>query len=163
MAESSTLRGGCLCGAVRYEVRSEPLTLYACHCSDCQTASGASFTLVMVVASDAIAVLGGEPRPYQRRRADGRRKSVVRCPACLTALWGARPDAPTLATVYAGTLDDTSGLDPVGHIWTSSAQPWIAIPAGPLNHDRQPPDMLAFVRAWKARAAGGATARWSAE
>jgi hypothetical protein len=136
---------------VRYELTAEPLTLYACHCTDCQTASGASFTLTMVVAPDSIAVLRGEPRPYERSRADGRKKSIVRCPACLTALWGVRPEAAKLATVYAGTLDDSSSLDPVGHIWTRSAQPWIEIPAGGLNYEQQPPDMLAFVRAWRSR------------
>jgi len=24
--------GGCQCGQIRYEIRAEPLTLYACHC-----------------------------------------------------------------------------------------------------------------------------------
>ena len=157
MASMSSLRGGCLCGAVRYEI-TNPLTLYACHCTDCQIASGASFTLTMIVTPDSIAVLQGEPKPYERKRADGRTKSIIRCPACLTALWGARPDTPNLATVYAGTLDDASALEPVGHIWTRSSQPWITIPAGKLNYDRQPPDMLAFVRAWKSRASGGSAA-----
>jgi hypothetical protein len=49
-------------------------------------------------------------------------------------------------------LDDTSSLEPVGHIWTRSAQPWITIPAGKLNYDQQPTDMLVFVHAWKSRA-----------
>ena len=32
-----------------YRVAEEPLTLYACHCTDCQRHSGTSFALSMVV------------------------------------------------------------------------------------------------------------------
>lgn len=35
--------GGCLCGALRYRVTAEPLTLYACHCTDCQRRTGTAF------------------------------------------------------------------------------------------------------------------------
>jgi hypothetical protein len=144
-------QGGCLCDSVHYQIVADPLTLYACHCTDCQTASGAAFTLTMVVPRDAIVVQQGTPRPFERQRTDGRRKTIFRCPDCLTALWGVRPGIPNLASVYAGTLDDTSSLQPVGHIWTRSAQPWITVPPGELNFEGQPSDMLPFVRAWKRR------------
>ncbi len=147
----SPLPGGCLCGSSRYEIVSDPLTLYACHCTDCQTVSGASFTLIMVVTRDAVAVREGSPEPHERSRADGRKKTIFRCPLCLTALWGSRIEAPDFATIYAGTLDHSSALEPVGHIWTRSAQPWIPIPEGSLNVREQPleEDYFALVRAWK--------------
>lgn len=147
----SPLPGGCLCGTSRYEIVSDPLTLYACHCTDCQTVSGASFTLIMVVTRDAVAVREGSPEPHERSRADGRKKTIFRCPLCFTALWGSRIEAPDFATIYAGTLDHSSALEPVGHIWTRSAQPWIPIPEGSLNVREQPleEDYFALVRAWK--------------
>ncbi len=147
----SPLPGGCLCGTSRYEIVSDPLTLYACHCTDCQTVSGASFTLIMVVTRDAVAVREGSPEPHERSRADGRKKTIFRCPLCLTALWGRRIEAPDFVTIYAGTLDHSSALEPVGHIWTRSAQAWIPIPEGRLNISEQPleEDYFALVRAWK--------------
>jgi hypothetical protein len=72
--------------------------------------------------------------------------------AVLTALWGVRPDRPALATVYAGTLDDSAKLVPAGHIWTRSAQPWIRIPDDVYRHEMQPADMAELLRAAKARA-----------
>ena len=35
MAPKLPLAGGCLCGAVRYEVRARPFFVYMCHCTDC--------------------------------------------------------------------------------------------------------------------------------
>ena len=40
--------GGCFCGEIRYRFVGDPLTLYACHCTDCQRETGASFVLSMV-------------------------------------------------------------------------------------------------------------------
>jgi hypothetical protein len=37
---ASTKTGGCLCGAVRYELRSPLRPVVACHCKMCRRASG---------------------------------------------------------------------------------------------------------------------------
>jgi len=144
---TGSLTGRCLCGAARYEVVSEPLTLYACHCTDCQTSSGSSFTLILIVPPESIEVRAGAPRPYERVRASGSRKNVFRCPDCLTPLWGARPEG-RFWSVYAGTLDASASLRPVGHIWTRSAQPWVEIPAGSLRYEQEPDSMSPFLHAW---------------
>src|SRR6202034_265236 len=39
MAES-TVKGSCLCGAVKYEVTGEPKRFYHCHCSRCRKVTG---------------------------------------------------------------------------------------------------------------------------
>ena len=63
-----------------------------------------------------------------RPRADGRKKNIVRCTECLTALWSESLPAADYVTVYAGTLDDSPKLVPDGHLWTQDAQPWIVLP-----------------------------------
>ena len=53
---TTTLTGGCLCGAVRYTV-SQPITeLRACHCRDCQKASGAGGTVNAMIPSSAVKI-----------------------------------------------------------------------------------------------------------
>ena len=141
-------QGGCLCGKTRYELSNEPITLYACHCTDCQTASGSSCVLGMRVSSDGIKVVLGDPKPYERARTDGRTKLIFRCPSCLTALWGAHLLTREYVTLYAGTLDNSSSLSPIGHIWTDSAQSWVVIPSDTLNYTNQPLDMQPFEDAW---------------
>jgi len=58
---------------------------------------------------------------------------------------------PEVLALQAGTLDDTRWLKPIAHIWTSSAQPWVEIPADVLRYEKQPKDNLELVRAWKNR------------
>jgi hypothetical protein len=81
---------------------------------------------------------------------------VIDCVIC--AKCGSRlfhePRANTKITIVkAGNLDDTRWLFPVGHIWTRSAQPWVAIPSDGANCDVQPPNFGNIVEAWRQRCA----------
>ena len=143
--------GGCACAGVRYRLHSAPLTLYACHCTDCQKECGSAFALSMPVLRDAIELLAGEVVEYVFACEDGRRRRGRRCPTCGSRLWGEPERLPQIAVLRPGTLDDVSWLHPVGHIWLRSAQPWVAISDDTLRFDGQPDDDGALVRAWRAR------------
>lgn len=143
--------GGCLCGAIRYRLTGDPVTLYACHCTDCQTATGSSFALSMIVPREAVDLVKGQPELYEVHFPDGRARRAYRCAHCSTHLWGEPLRVPNLRVLHPGTLDDTSWLEPAGHIWTRSKQPWVRLPADSLCYEDQPEDMLPLVRAWKAR------------
>ena len=144
--------GGCLCGAIRYRVADEPLTLYVCHCTDCQRRTGSAFALSMVVLNSALELLQGEPRAYAVTLSDGRQKHGKFCGECGTRLWGEPPKFPQIVVVQPGTLDDTTWLRPIGHIWTRSAQPWVSIPNDTLNFERHPDDPMILVKAWQDQA-----------
>ena len=62
---------------------------------------------------------------------------------------------PQATVVKPGTLDDTTWLAPVGHIWTRSAQPWVPIPPDTVNYEGQPPDLSRLVEAWRAQGPKG--------
>jgi hypothetical protein len=143
--------GGCVCGGVRYRLEAEPLTLYACHCTDCQRQSGSSFGLSMIVPRPALVIVAGEPRTFTLSLADGRRKSGRFCGDCGTRLWGEPVKIPEVAVLRPGTLDDTTWLHPVGHIWTASAQAWVRIPDDALTYPGQPDEMRSLIEAWRAR------------
>jgi hypothetical protein len=142
-------RGSCVCGAVRYELSAEPIALFCCHCTECQTASGSSFVLALKMPYGGLTVVEGEAKPYLRPEADGQKRNVFRCPMCLAAIWSERLDLKEVITVYAGTLDESSRLKPVAHIWTRDAQPWIELPKNSLQFPENPPDMQPIVQAWR--------------
>ena len=49
------------------------------------------------------------------------------CVDCGVALWFSSPDYSGIIAVKPGTLDDTSTLRPIAHMWVRSAQPWLDI------------------------------------
>ena len=143
--------GGCLCDLIRYRLTDEPLTLYVCHCTDCQRRTGSAFALSMVVLKSALELLQGDPRASAVTSGGVQRLGKF-CAECSTRLWGEPLKFPQVVVVQPGTLDDTTWLHPIGHIWTRSAQPWVSIPKDTVNFEGQPDDPMVLINAWRDRA-----------
>ena len=122
-----TQSGGCQCGEIRYRIRSEPITLYVCHCRDCQRQSGSAFGMSLVVPESSFELLSGSLKTFTVRADSGRTKTCAFCPTCGVRLYNAV--RPGRISVKAGTLDDVSKLRPEGHGWTSRKQPWVTLPS----------------------------------
>lgn len=143
------LPGACQCFNVRYQIRAEPLTVYACHCTECQHQSGSAFSLSVVVPRDSIAVVAGAPQEWLRTHESGRIISCIFCRDCGSRLYHNPRSNAAISIVKGGTLADIGQLHPVGHIWTSSAQKWFPISAESVTYEGQPPDMSRLMAAWK--------------
>jgi hypothetical protein len=143
------LTGGCQCGRLRYEIAEAPRLTYACHCRDCQRMTGSAFSMAIVTTEAAVRLSGAEPRLIQRTADSGRTANRWVCPECGSWICsGAKPgSAPphALRVVRAGTLDDTSWLEPTVHFFTRSKQPWIMLPDGARSFDLQPADIVSFL------------------
>ena len=144
MAEAFLQTGGCHCGALRYSVSAPPIATYVCHCTDCQSLSGAAFAIGVVVAEAAFH-LTGAPKAVPRVLGSGLISQRLVCAACGVWVCGgsrseAGPDAAARAVrvVRGGTFDDTSWLRPTMHFWTRSRQPWVVLPEGVEVHETQP-------------------------
>jgi hypothetical protein len=124
---SSTLEGGCSCGAVRYRLRSDPLFVHCCHCLNCQRQTGSAFAINALVEADGVEVLAGDPQPVDVPRDDGSTQCIYRCPACQVAVYS-EYTRPEVWFVRAGTLDDPSQVSPDVHIHTRSKRDWVALP-----------------------------------
>jgi hypothetical protein len=149
--------GQCLCGHTEYRVTEAPLTVYACHCTDCQKRSGSAFGLSMWVRRSALEVTNGEAALLSTKTPDGRLRNYRICSRCATRLWG-EPQNRDIAVVRAGTLNDTSWLRPVAHLWTRSAQPWFVFPEGAARYETQPQDLRELAVLWrKSHQQAGAT------
>lgn len=123
------LEGGCRCGACRYRLKREPMAIHACHCRDCQRATGSAFALNLWIERDAIELLSGKPSCGQVE-AGSKPAELYYCGSCGTGLWTRYLSAPSTSRfVRGGTLDDPSWLVPTVHIFTRSKQPWLELPA----------------------------------
>jgi hypothetical protein len=124
---SGGLEGGCACGAVRYRLASEPLFVHCCHCLNCQRQSGSAFVINLLVESDRVELLTGEPRAVDTPRDDGSTQRIFRCPSCQVAVFS-EYGWPEVRFVRGGTLDDPSAMRPDVHIFTRSRVPWVTLP-----------------------------------
>jgi hypothetical protein len=123
------MEGGCSCGAVRYRLMSEPLFVRCCHCLNCQRQTGSAFVINMLIETDRVELLAGEPVPVEVPRDDGSTQRIWRCATCQVALFS-RYTYDEVRFVRAGTLDEPSAVAPDVHIYTRSKLPWVQLPEG---------------------------------
>jgi hypothetical protein len=140
--------GRCQCGHLQYEIKTEPVVLYVCHCTDCQKQSSSAFGMSMTVPREAFSIAKGETKSWSSTTETGNKKTGHFCPECGTRIFNESSRRPQSVNVKPGTLDDTSWLRPVGNFWTRSAQPWVPISESMLNYDKQPTDSSALVERW---------------
>jgi hypothetical protein len=144
--------GGCQCGAVRYEITGPPVTVYACHCTECQRQSGSAFAMAAVIPKESFRITQGSPAMFARQTGPAKTMECWFCAACGTRLYHVPGGASyPNRNVKPGTLDDTSWLAPAIHFWTRSAQQWVVISEDVTSFETQP-DTLS----WTAPRAGGA-------
>ena len=124
---SARREGGCACGEIRYRLTSEPLFVHCCHCLNCQRQTGSAFVINLLIETDRVALLAGEPELVPVPRGSKKQK-IWRCPTCQIAVFS-QYTTPRLRFVRGGTLDDPASVAPDVHIYTRSKLPWVELPA----------------------------------
>lgn len=134
----SEIEGGCNCGAVRYRLNGEPITAAVCHCANCRRQSGSAFSVNIVVAGEAMQ-LSGDLTTYEDHDTESG-QPVLRqfCATCGSPIRSITAASPQMAIVKAGTTDDPGRFTPAIHVWTSTALPWVEIPANLPQFPRNP-------------------------
>lgn len=117
------MKGGCLCGSVRYETIAAPQYSGFCHCRDCQKATGTGHSCYMIFSRSDFS-WSGDVRSYAVTGESGQPSYRHFCPTCGSIVLGSGPDGDDRWTIYGGTLDDPSEFVPQDAIMTRSRQPW---------------------------------------
>jgi hypothetical protein len=131
----SVHEGGCLCGKLRYSVKSEPMRVTICHCRFCQKSTGSAFLVEPIFGKSDFALTSGEPKVYRHRStSSGKMVDVHFCDQCGTKLFLGFERFPDVVGVYGGTFDDPDwfarSAENSRHIFLSAAQRGTVIPAG---------------------------------
>jgi hypothetical protein len=107
-----TRSGGCLCGAVRYDVEGPMRSVIGCHCQQCRRTSG-HHVAATAAAREAVKIEGDVAWYVSSERA---RRGF--CGTCGSNLFWDGPGSHL--SIMAGTLDQPSGLRMAGHIFMAS-------------------------------------------
>ena len=140
------LNGTCQCNDVTYSVNAEPLFIYACHCHSCQQRTGSAFSMALVISTNTLD-LEGELTPWSRVSDQGNINTRYSCTSCGNIIYGIGDSSPELAKLQAGTLLDTSEVEPEVHLWVTHKQPWLTLSARSRQFETQPEEPLDILQA----------------
>ena len=131
-----THTGGCMCGAIRYEIEGSPsFEAVYCHCSECRHHTGAPATAAAGFPAERVRWSGA-----QRTKYDSTPGEVARsfCPKCGTSLtweggtigWegglsqGVQGADIGIIGIHIGTLDNPDAFPPTQHIFCRDRVSW---------------------------------------
>ena len=141
----STMKGGCLCGNIRYELLTEPRATFACHCRFCQKDTGTAHRSGLSYLDESVIFSGDSPKTYTYQSDEHGRKLYKHfCPTCGTtvsltterfhdsAAWKSvsltTERFPSGRVMMIGTLDDPSLVKVDTQMFADEAFSWVTYP-----------------------------------
>ena len=123
MAKTSTMSGGCLCGAVRYEVAGESFKVIHCHCRSCRKHNGAPVVTLAGFKADQVVFSGVQRKIYRSSPGVGR----AFCGTCGTPLtWeGDGGERGPIVEIHISTFDTPESLVPSVHAFYPERIAWM--------------------------------------
>jgi hypothetical protein len=117
------IKGGCLCGAVSYEVSGEPIFVGHCACENCQKSTGGGHSSVAAFPEPSVKA-HGELTSFAAKGDSGQATTYEFCPKCGSRLF-TRPSAmPGAVLVTLGTMEAGADLNPSMLIYDKRRRPW---------------------------------------
>jgi len=122
--------GSCLCGAVKYKIDGPLRPVVACHCGQCQKTTGHHVAATSARRSDFTLLEDKGLKWFDS--SVGIRRGF--CQECGGNLFWDKAMLPTIS-IFAGTLDQPTGLQMVEHIYVEEKADYYQIADGlPQRH-----------------------------
>jgi len=116
------LKGGCYCGAIRYEAAASPQQRTACHCTICRGTSGAPFVAWFSVPVESFRFVAGAPVRFK----SSERATRTFCAACGTPLTFQSAHSSKI-DITACSLEDPEQAPPADHTYGRSQLSWVKL------------------------------------
>ena len=123
MTQTDLLQGGCLCGAIRYQINGLPFDADHCHCSQCRKSAGAVVMSWMDFHGEQVQWLQGKVTEFASSN-DIRRGFCQQCGCSLTYR---HINYPEFTTLSIASLDQPNRVQPNYHIYTNEQVSWLSI------------------------------------
>lgn len=117
--------GGCLCGCVRFEIRSRIRNIVYCHCSMCRKAQGSAFATNGNVRASDFVLLSGQEKLSRYESSPGQVRYF--CAICGSPVYSSNATRPEQIRVRLGTIESNIDERPIAHIFAASKANWDTI------------------------------------
>ena len=125
-AEDSPVTGGCLCGAVRYEISAPAIDVAYCHCRMCQRFTGGQIVAGAFFPAEAIRFTQGDLK-YYRSSPIAERGFCVNCGSSVIYKSLAKRKFSHAHWVLLASLDEPENFVPSWHLGIESQMPWLDV------------------------------------
>lgn len=126
----------CSCGQLRVEVVGEP-RVGVCHCLACQRRTGSVFAAL--ARFRAPFKVFGAATEYARVGDQGARFIFRFCPVCGTTVFHTEESNADSVSVAVGAFGDPAFPAPRVSVYDSRRHPWVQLPSGTVQFERDPP------------------------
>lgn len=122
--ETMPSTGGCMCGAVRYEVIGEVLEIGHCHCHSCRRHTGAPVVTFVMFEADKVRFTGRERNIYNS--SPGVERAF--CGQCGTPLtWEGLHEGHAIIEFHISTFDNPNAFVPDRHWFHEERIAWFDV------------------------------------
>ena len=130
------VKGGCLCGKVRYEIDGRLFDSTHCHCSMCRRQHGAAFATYADFEPEDFRWISGENlvKTFEPSPEGG----WCFCSECGSSLAGT--ENGKVVAVTLGTVEGDPGIRPESHIFAAFRAGWHEISDDLPQYDEWPPE-----------------------
>ena len=137
MANVPPIKGGCLCGALRYEANAAPLYAGLCYCADCRKASGSAFIPFLGFRAADLVIIGEALQSHVPSFSGGT-ATRNHCAHCGGLVFGGIHGQTDEHTIYAGSLDDPSRFEPKVALFVRDRPAWAEVKASLTEFETMP-------------------------
>jgi len=120
----TTLKGGCLCGEIKYEIDAQLNRFYFCHCEQCRKLTGSAFASNIQAQPTEITWIRGMDNVTRFDYPGKGSYTRVFCTKCGSSLPFINERGNTLY-IPAGSLDSDPGILPDTNIFWDDRASWI--------------------------------------
>ncbi len=131
-------QGGCLCGAVRYEIHGGIRNIVHCHCSLCRKAQGSAFATNGIVRTRDFRLTAGEDVLRGYTGSPG--KTRYFCSNCGSPIMSRRDTDREHVRIRLGSVESEIEERPMAHIFVTSKANWDQICGDLPQYEEYEPD-----------------------
>ncbi|MEC7130356.1 MAG: GFA family protein, partial [SAR324 cluster bacterium] len=99
---------------------------------------GASFATIAFFKEEQFTLHSGSPQAFQHQSESGNTMTKEFCSKCGSTVFGSNSGRPGIKSVYIGSLEDASFVEPNFNVWTCRQLPYTLIDESLNNFPKGP-------------------------